>query len=123
MQAFYDSKPSVLEAVGNGSYKYRYGIEEVAATGSDEEQRTQYRCEEVTVWSPLTSNKITQAVIVEKWEGDYESKLQNEYNAATLGLYDEETATAKRAAYTAFLSERMALKEQVDADCAELGIK
>ena len=29
MQAFYDNKPSVLEAVGNGSYRYRYDIEEV----------------------------------------------------------------------------------------------
>ena len=29
MQAFYDSKPPYLEAVGNGSYVYRFNIEEV----------------------------------------------------------------------------------------------
>ena len=28
MLAFYDNKPSVLEAVGNGSYKYRFDITE-----------------------------------------------------------------------------------------------
>ena len=28
MLAFYDNKPSVLEAVGNGSFKYRFDITE-----------------------------------------------------------------------------------------------
>ena len=30
MKAFYDNKPSVLGAVGNGSYLYRWGIKEAA---------------------------------------------------------------------------------------------
>ena len=49
MLAFYDNKPSVLEAVGNGSYKYRFDITEktteVASSSDDgstqEEQKTQ----------------------------------------------------------------------------------
>lgn len=50
MLAYYDNKPSVLEAVGNGSYKYRFNITEktpeAAAISSDdgnaqEEQKTQ----------------------------------------------------------------------------------
>ena len=124
MQAFYDHKPSVLEAVGNGSYKYRWDIVEMEQTAHEEggEPTTQWKCQEVTVWAPVTSNKITEAVISELWDSNYEQKLVNEYNAAQLGVYDEETAAAKVAAYKAFLTERNAVKTQVDADCAELGI-
>jgi len=78
MQAFYDSKPSVLEAVGNGSYLYRTDIKEV----------------------------------------------ETDSNAAQLGLYSDETeAEAKVTRYTDYLTERAALKAQIDADCAGLGIK
>ena len=124
MQAFYDHKPSVLEAVGNGSYKYRWDIVEMEQPAHEEggEPTTQWKCQEVTVWAPVTSNKITEAVISELWDSNYEQKLVNEYNAAQLGVYDEETAAAKVAAYEAFLTERNAVKTQVDSDCAELGI-
>ena len=124
MQAFYDHKPSVLEAVGNGSYRYRWDIVEMEQPAHEEggEPTTQWKCQEVTVWAPVTSNKITEAVISELWDSNYEQKLVNEYNAAQLGVYDEETAAAKVAAYKAFLTERNAVKTQVDADCAELGI-
>ena len=134
MLAFYDNKPSILEAVGNGSYKYRFDITEktteVASSSVDgstqEEQKTQWQCQEVVVWSPITSNKITEAVITEVCEHNYEQKLVNEYNAAQLGLYGAKTSEeAKKhiTAYTEYLNTRSALKAQVDADCAELGIK
>lgn len=135
MLAFYDNKPSVLEAVGNGSFKYRFDITEktpeAAATSSDdssaqEEHKTQWQCQEVIVWSPVTSNKITEAVITEVCDHNYEQKLVNEYNAAQLGLYGTKTSDeAKKhiAAYTEYLNTRATLKAQVDADCAELGIK
>lgn len=135
MLAFYDNKPSVLEAVGNGSFKYRFDITEktpeAAATSSDdtsehEEQKTQWQCQEVIVWSPVTSNKITEAVITEVCDHNYEQKLVNEYNAAQLGLYGTKTSDeAKKhiAAYTEYLNTRATLKAQVDADCAELGIE
>lgn len=126
MQAFYDHKPSTLEAAGNGSYIYRWNIDELVPVVTDEnineEQTSLWECQEVTVWGPVTSNKITEAVISELWDSNYEQKLVNEYNAAQLGVYDEATAEAKTAAYKAFLIERNAVKAQVDADCAELGI-
>ena len=135
MKAFYDNKPSVLEAVGNGSYLYRYDITEVevesGSSTSDtdaettEQKRTQWQCEEVTVWLPVTSNKITEAVITSKWDANYEQKLVNEYNAAQLGLYGAKTSDEAKAhikSYTDYLTERAALKTQVDADCAEFGI-
>ncbi len=140
MAAFYDLKPSKLEAVGNGAFLYRWNIKEVTVQaaaqtleGADEDtepserqQRTQWEADEVTVWPPVTSNKITEAVITSKWEPNYEQKLVNEYNAAQLGLYGATTsdeATARIAAYTDYLTERAAAKAQVDADCAELGIE
>lgn len=126
MKAYYDEKPSVISEVGNGSVLYRYGIEEIEAPIMDfgeeqEKTRTQYVCQEVVVWKPITSNKITEAVITDRWDNNYEQKLVNEYNAAQLGLLGEEAKTRVEA-YTNYLKERALLKEQVDADCIELGI-
>lgn len=129
MIAFYDNKPSTLEAVGNGAYLYRWNIEEVVPElteeNAGEEKTSQWKCEEVTVWAPLSSNKITEAVISDKWERNYEQKLVNEYNSAQLGLFGttkSADAQTKIAAYKDFLTKRAALKAQVDADCAELDI-
>lgn len=131
MQAFYDNQPKKLEAVGNGSFRYRYNIREEKPVQASENSETaqeaqaqpQWVCEEVTVWAPLSANKITEKVLTERWDGNYEQKLVNEYNSAQMGLLSEEEAAARIEAYRAFLTERTALKSQVDADCAELGIK
>ena len=133
MQAFYDEKPSVLEAVGNGSFLYRYDIsEETSEVHSETESepvatKTQWGCQEVTVYAPLTSNRITEAVISDRWDPNYEQKLVNEYNAASLGLIGggakSDEAKARIASYRDFLTARADLKAQVDADCADLGIK
>ena len=132
MLAIYDNKPSVLEAVGDGSYRYHFNIIEInpevipSSDNVEDGQITQWQCQEVTVWSPVTSNKITKAVITEVCDHNYEQKLVNEYNAAQLGMYGEKTseeAQKRINAYTEYLSTRAALKAQVDADCAELGIE
>lgn len=130
MVAFYDNKPSIFEAVGDGSYIYRWNIEEVQVSEQANEgeqeagsNRVQYRCEEVLVWGTVTSNKITQAVISAIAGSDHEQKLINEYNAAVLGLLSSEEADRTISAYKAFLERRSAIKAQVDADCAELGIR
>lgn len=133
--AFYDEKPSKLEAVGNGSYLYRFNIEEktTEVENPDEEEtsepktRTQWECDEVTIYEPLTANKITEAVIASICPASHEQKLVNEYNAANLGLIGgsktSEEAKLRIAAYKEFLEYRNTLKTQVDEDCEELGIK
>ena len=92
-----------------------------------EVSHTQYSCYEVIVWATVTSNKITEAVIGQMWEANYEQKLINEYNAAKLGMYggsaSSSEAKAKISAYKEFLAARSALKAQIDADCAELNIE
>lgn len=125
--AIYDNKPSKYEAVGNGSYLYRWDIKEVQQPTIDnsEEVVTKWQCEEVVVWNPITANKITEAVISSKWESNYEQKLVNEYNAAKLGIYGSTTseeAKARIQAYKDFLQARTDIKTQVDTDCTELGI-
>lgn len=131
--ANYDAKPSILEAVGNGSFLYRFNIEEKTSEvyAEDENEpvstRTSWDCDEVIVWSPLTSNKITEAVISSICPASHEQKLVNEYNAANLGLVGgsktSDEAKQRIAAYKEFLEYRAALKAKVDADCETLGIR
>ena len=124
MKAYYSTKPSKIEAVGNGSYLYRYNITEEQTEATEQtEQQTQWSCEEVTVWAPLTANKITEIVLTERWGNNYEQKLVNEYNSAQMGLLSEEEAQTRIEAYKTFLQERTILKTQIDNDCQERGIK
>lgn len=121
MTAYYDNQPSILEAMGDGSYRYRWAITKADFVG-EYETIEQWQCQEVTVWAALTPNKITRAVIDELWGDGVEQKMLNEYNAATLGLYDSSVAEAKVHAYTEFLRERERIKAMVDADCQSLNI-
>lgn len=134
-RAFYDVKPLNYEAVGNGSYIYRWDIKEEKVTRevvseaedseASQEEKTQYSCREVVVWPPVTANKITEAVISASIERDREMKLINDYYSVILGLFGEKQsgeAQAKTEAYTQFLQMRADLKTQVDTDCEELGI-
>lgn len=124
MKAYYDNKPSKFEAVGNGSVVYRYNITEVEAPASQEgeQPRTQWSCDEVTVWKTLTKKKVVASVIADRWEQSHEQKLVNEYNSVTLGVITGEDAEAVTAAYKAFLAERKTLKAAVEADCDEEGL-
>lgn len=123
MRAYYDLKPAKVYRLKQGVCRYVYDIEKhTVDNGDGMQQMTQWSGEEVEVAEPLTSNRITQAVIAARWDADYEQKLINEYNAAKLGLYDDDTAAAKIDAYEAFLRERAEIKAQIDADCEELGI-
>ena len=122
-RVFYDNKPEVLTKVGDGSYRYAWGIQPITIEVDDMEPIHQFTANEVIVWSPITANRITQAVINAVWPVDYEQKLVNEYNAAMLGVYSEEVAKAKIEEYKSFLVERSALKARIDADCAKLGIR
>lgn len=122
---FFDNQPIKIEAVGNGSHRYRFNIR-MLEIPEEAGIRLQWVANEVTVWEPLTANKITEAVIASVCPVTHEQKLVNEYNAAQLGMIggsvDSDEAREKIAAYRDFLMLRSSLKEQVDADCAEYGI-
>lgn len=118
--------PERLLDLGNGSYRYRFNIaptEVCHVRPSGEVETTPaFRFDEVTVWAPLTANKILKAVIEAACPASHEQKLVNDYNAATLGMLTGEKADAALAAYRDFLTLRQKIKEHVDADCAEAGV-
>lgn len=124
MKAYYDSYPSKLQTIGNGSSFYRWNIQSTIIKSEDmnQDDRIEYTADEVIVWYPLSPNKITESVINELWPSNYEQKLINEYNAAILGVYDTETSDLKIQTYKNFLIERDLIKQQIDLDCKELGI-
>lgn len=109
MQAFYDSKPPYLEAVGNGSYVYRFNIEEVVPELTDEnageEKVSQWKCEEVTVWKPVTSDKVIEAVIRAKYTASAEIALVNKFNAYQQGLDVDASVVSEYTEYLSFVAE------------------
>ena len=131
-RAYYDAYPSKFEAVGNGSFRYRWDIREetikepIISKGEKQPKteisRTLYSCYEVIVWAPVTRNKITEAIIGKMWDVNYEQKLINEYNSAKFGIYSDPEANEKIDAYIKFLEKRAELKANMEADFEELNI-
>ena len=130
MKANSNIKPSTFVFEHNGAVIYSFHIEEkqverVVPTedGDKTTTETQYDFEMVRTYLPISSNKLLKAVITDAYPADYEQKLVNEYNSAVMGLYDEDTAAKKTAAYKDFLEARAELKAMVESDCAEEGIR
>lgn len=121
MKAAYNQRPPKISRYTKASSLYHWDIKEVESHSPDTEGM--YECLEVPVCHPLTPNRITEAVIRELWPVNYEQKLVNDYNSAICGVIaDKDDAQAKIDRYVQFLQQRAAIKAQIDADCAELGI-
>ena len=117
-EVFYSERPSVFQTYENGEVQYRWDIEEVISD-NEENNTSQWKCNEVTINSPIDKDKLTQAVITSIWDSDLEKKLINDYNGAKAGLFDEETNQKYIDAYNDFLIQRKAIKEQIDLDWNE----
>lgn len=127
--ALYDNKPSMYEANNDGSYTYRWNIQEThifTEMSDNEATTTKWQCNEVVVWGTVTKDKLTEKVITTMWANDYEKKLINDYNAAKEGVFGsvtEDEAKAHIARYTDFLVRRKVLKDKIVSDCVALAIK
>ena len=112
-----NDNPQIMSAVGNGSYLYRFNINEieVPAQTEGEEPTKAWQYNEVVVWSPISSDAITKAVMNYLWSKDAEQKYINDYNAATLGILDSSYIEA----YKNFMIQRKSIKEQIDKDYNE----
>lgn len=108
--AYYDQMPLSIEAVGDGTYLYRWDIQEDTHDG-----HTQYVCSEVRVFNGLTSNHVIECVLTELYGNNIEAKLINEYNSAVAGILDESYKTR----YIAFLNERARIKQLIEKDFNE----
>ncbi len=121
MKALYQNEPARYEAVGNGSYLYRFEVHQVTTVNQDQTETTQWECQEVTVWpdaSQPTHDKIVERVIADQWGAGLEQKYINDYYAAVEGILP---LSAKNN-YINFLTDRKVLKDEIKAICAELGI-
>lgn len=118
--AIYSEKPIRLEAVGNGSYLYRWNIQEEVidvqnTTSESESEKTQWKCYEVIVWATLTEDKITEAVINALWGSGVEQKLLNDYNAYLMGVLGPDVVEP----YHQFLIDRDLIKVEIKQVCEE----
>ena len=111
--------PKIIEEVGNGSYLYHFDIEKVSNNNNtivhsenNTENIKSYEYNEVVIWSPISSNAITKAVMNYLWSKDAEQKYINDYNSAVLGILDNSYIET----YKTFIEQRKLIKEQIDKD-------
>ena len=114
-EVLYSERPSVFQTYENGEVQYRWGIEEVISD-NEENNTSQWKCKEVTIYAPIVKEQLIQAVITSMWDSDLEKKLINDYNGAKAGLFNEETNQKYINDYNYFLIQRKAIKEQIDID-------
>ena len=113
---------------GKGGFIYNFDIEETTEEvtvepASEEEEPhtttvTKYRHKSLVMNAPKTQNHIIETILSERYPDHQEQKLFNDYNAAKEKVLP---ASAKEG-YLAFLADRKAIKEMVEADCAIFNI-
>ena len=104
MKATYNERPQALELMPDGYTKYRFEIKEVTR-----EEKLSYECREVIIHGAVTSQKVIEAVMAEKWSNGVEQKLINDYNEFIL-IGDNLEAETK---YKEFLIERKIVKNEI----------
>ena len=104
MKASYSQCPAQLELMPDGYHKFRFEIEEISNG-----ENSQFECREVDIHGAVTSNKVIEAAMTDKWGNGIEQKLINDYNEHQLTGTNETAVQA----YTNFLAQRKALKEEV----------
>ena len=129
MKTYSDNKPEVFEPIGDGGFRYNYNIKEIEVDRLDIIdnksiiKQTQWEYDNVIIYPPIDKDKITRAVITNTWDSDYENKLINDYNAISLGVFNEQEANEKLERYREFLNQRKELKEMITQDYQNYWIK
>ena len=106
----YDHKPPKLEAVGNGSYLYRWDIKQISKIDENGDEYISWECYEILSWKK-DKKEITRAAInLLRGNADYEAKLINDYNAAIAGILDINF----KQPYLNYIAAREALKDDIN---------
>lgn len=126
-----EERPEVIESLhnGQGTVHYNHNIKEVLVKEGEggsleiveaeaEATGKRFQYDSLRVEYPTSRNNILATLLNAKYDGNTESKLVNDYQAAQVGILAE----SFKEPYLAFLRERQALKEMVDADCEPLNI-
>lgn len=106
MKTTYGEKPATLLDAGNGNTYYHFNIEEITVNDT-----IQWQCDRVEIKSVANAESVKQAVIEELWGGGKENKLINDYLEATATGENQKAIDD----YNAFLAERHAVKEDINA--------
>lgn len=122
-------KPEVFKDLNNGqgTIHYNHNIVEVLVivdengniTITDDPEKatgTMWQYDSLRVEYPKTADNVFATLITAKYPANTESKLQNEYNSAVLGILPEEA----KAPYIAFLNDRLTLHQMVEDDFANI---
>lgn len=102
----YTEEPSRMD-VAKAYVIYRWCIER-----ADDETWTAF---EQRVDAPVDANKVVKNVFDAYYGNDHENKLINEFNSAQIGIISGEEAERAKTAYANFLTERAALKADIEA--------
>ena len=118
MLTYHDTKPATIEAVGDGSYRYRWAIEEISVNHGMEgaEPITQWKSEEVVVWPPLNSDRVIAEVIRSKYSTSAELALVNKFNAYQQGIVESPDIVNEYSEYLDFVD---GVKKAVRAELGE----
>ena len=100
MKAFYDQQPERLTIDNDGTYLFRWNIEEIT-----EEERTGWQCDEVRCGGNPDIDKVKLAIIRDSYDADKEFSIINKYNSHQLGVTDNPDAVDNYTKYLNFLKE------------------
>lgn len=116
-RVYYKSKPEKFEKTRNGVF-LRLDIKE-----DNREDIQMFSALEFFISFPVSVNKIFEIIMTNRYGNNFENKLINEYTSASLELYEPDICIEKIVNYKKFLSERIALKQEVETICNEHDIK
>lgn len=118
MKVFYNSQPAKFETVGDGSFYYRWNIQQYGLSDSGNGELTGdgtclWECDEVLVWAPLTVDKVIDAVIHSKYSIAEELAIVNNYVEYQNSSVAGPDAVAKYVEYISFVanSRTMVMKD------------
>ena len=109
---YYDSKPSCIAAVGDGSYLFRWDIQEERIVVDEGVEVTQYSCCESTLSGVPEYGKCIVSVLRQDYSVDDELALVNKYNAYKQGIIDDASIEGEYAEYLSYVDK---VKSMVDA--------
>lgn len=118
-KTYYNEKPTEFYR-DNYHAEIRLGIQQEPT--SEDTDTAQWSATVIPAFEPLTQNKFIESAMTLIYGNDYEDKLINEYNAANLGIYDEETSRAMTERYKAFLANRKSMKQEIERICIDNNI-
>jgi hypothetical protein len=116
---FLTERPATFARQMDGQETVLYNFNVEAGTNeSGEVPEAGFFYDSLRVSFPLTQQNVLATLLKELYPPDVEMKLQNDFNAVSVGMESFE----KKQAYLNFLNHRKQLKVMVAADCQQAGV-